>query len=574
VDPQSPRTGDFVCVLHGHMPWVVHHGRWPHGMEWLYEAASGVWLPLLDLVEGLAARGIRAPLTLGITPILLEQLRHPVFRAGFAQWLADRRGRASRDAAEFDAPQGRALALRWEEHHARLLARFEGLDRDLVGAFAGHARAGRIELLSSFATHGYAPLLLHDASVRAQLRIGLQTSERHLGFRPRGIWLPECGFRPASRWTPPMLHGDERWREGVDRILEQEGVSHFFVDAHLFAGARSEGVWEGGRHRKVSWEAVEAEPTRGWRSVLEPHRVHTQGGAGEVVAFARHPGVSEQVWSREVGYPGDGAYLEFHKKRGGDGLRYWRVTDPQADLGDKGWYEPGWAEAATEAHARHFIGVVRGALRGHKEATGRAGCVVAPFDAELFGHWWFEGPRFLERVFEALHGDPEVQACTAEERLRARPPDKVCWLPEGSWGDGGDHRVWLNDKVGWTLEAAWRAEDRFLGLVWEVDQMGRRPPGQRKGLARARRLRAAAARELLLLQASDWAFVVTTGGALEYGYRRLSLHQERFERLCNLAWDLLAGRDPQGPDGLGPLHEAEAAAHDDCFAGLDVGAWR
>jgi 1,4-alpha-glucan branching enzyme len=571
VEPHATRAGDFVCVLHGHMPWVVHHGRWPHGMDWLYEAASGVWLPLLDAVDRLHARGIRVPLTVGVTPILLEQLRHPDFQAGFQAWLVDRRGRAVRDQQEIPAPEGKRLARHWEQHYDTMCTRFADLDRDIVGALAVHARAGRIELLSSFATHGYAPLLLHDASVRAQLRVGLATSERHLGFRPGGIWLPECGFRPSAHWRPPLLHGDERWRMGVDRILEQEGVTHFFVDAHLFAGARSEGVIEGGAFRKVSWEAVEAEPARAWRSVLEPHRVHTEGGEGKVTAFARHPKVSEQVWSREVGYPGDGAYLEFHKKQGGDGLRYWRVTDPQADLGAKGWYDPGWVDAAIDGHARHFTGVIRDALVDHKAQTGRAGCVVAPFDAELFGHWWFEGPRFIERVFELLAEDPAVTPLTAQERLQQTPPDKVCWLPEGSWGDGGDNRVWLNDKVSWTLEAAFRAEDRFLGLMWEVDQMALRPAGHRKGLAQARRLRAAAARELLLLQASDWAFVITTGGALEYGYRRLSVHQERFERLCNQAWDILAGR---APDALAAVQLAEVAAHDDCFADLDVDPWR
>jgi len=525
-------AGSFVLVLHGHMPWVVGHGRWPHGEHWLYEAALGVYLPLLGLVEELDAVGARAGFTLGMTPVLLEQLHHPRFQAGFAEYLEDRLRRARQDAQD---PALRPLAERWEGMLVSYRQRWQELDGDLVAGLAGHARAGRIEILSSLATHAYAPLLLHDASIRGQLAAGLATSERHLGFRPRGIWLPECAYRPAGPWTPPVLHGDERIRLGVDQIMAEQGVTHFFVDAHLARGALSEGIVQGGQFHKVGWEQAEQDPGR-WREVLEPQRVGSHGGMSEVVAFARHPQVSEQVWSGEVGYPGDGRYLEFHKKHGDDGLRYWRVTGRDIGLGGKEPYDPEAVPGAIHAHSQHFVHTVRDILRGHRQATGREGCVVAPFDAELFGHWWHEGPRFLRDVLLSLHHDPEVTVQTAEERLASHPPEIVVRLPEGSWGDGGDHRVWFRDTYRWVWETAYRAEDRFLGLRWRASQ-ARGAQGRR-----ARRWLARTAQALLLLQSSDWPFVISTGGAVDYGWQRICGHQEAFDRCCQAVEDALAGR--------------------------------
>lgn len=552
-------VGTFVLVLHGHLPWVLNHGRWPHGEHWLYEAALSTWLPLLGMLDEVHAAGAAAPITLGLTPVLLEQLRQPGFREGFARYLDRTLLTAVEDGAD---PALTHLATRWEDWLLRHRDRFRAADGDLVGAFAELARAGRIELLSSFATHGYAPLLLHDASVRGQLRTGLQTSARHLGFQPSGIWLPECAYRPGGPWTPPVLHGDQRNRTGVDRILEEEGVSHFFVDAHLIRGARSEGVIQGGAFHKVGWDEAERYPGRGWRDVLEPHLVNSHGGPSRVAAFARHPRLSEQVWSADVGYPGDPRYLEFHKRRTAEGLRYWRITSRKADLADKELYRPEEVPGAVFANAQHFAGQVRSLLRQYKAETGRAGTVVATFDAELFGHWWHEGPLFLRDVMLALHHDREVTVRTAAGALAAQPPDKVAWLPEGSWGAGGDHRVWFNDAFHWLWEAAYRAEDRFLGLRWDVGQAGDNP--------RAQALLRKAARELLLLQASDWQFVIHTEGAVDYGYQRFCGHLTRFDRLATMALDLVHGR---GISPLQELEEREADAHAPCFEQIPLEAW-
>lgn len=556
-------TGSLVFALHGHMPWVLRHGRWPHGEHWLYEAMLEVWLPLLEGLTDLHERGVPTPLTVGLTPVLLEQLASPWAQEGFAAFVAERLERARRDQSH-DDPSIRNLAMdHWEPLLARRQAQYDALGRDIVGAFAALGRSGRIELLSSFATHGYAALTKHDRCIRAQLEVGLATSERHLGYRPSGVWLPECSFRPGGHWDGPVL-GVRRSRSGVDRILESAGVTHFFVDSHLYAGARSEGVWREGVFEKVGWEAADNDPQRGWRNVLEPHCVNTWGGPGRIVAFARHPDVSEQVWSADAGYPGDPRYLEFHKRHETDGLRYWSVTDRKADLGDKVFYDPGAAQQAVRAHAAHFAALVQDRLSAWHSASGRAGCVTAPFDAELFGHWWAEGPAFLFGVLEALHYAEGVRVETAEQRLGRVPPDKVAWLPEGSWGEEGDHRVWLNDQTRWTWEALYRIEDRFLGLRYRVDEGA-------EGGERARALLVEASRELLLVQASDWQFVISTEGAVDYGFRRFAGHLERLEALLGLLTDHLEGRDS---DPVLELRRREAAASSPCFVDLDVAAWR
>ena len=556
--------GGFCLVLHGHLPWVLHHGWWPHGEVWLYEAVAETWLPLLDMLKRCADEGVPAPITLGLTPILLEQLAHRRLRTGFPRWLADQDGHAARDESEFTARGDGHLAFlarSWRARFAWLQERFDAIGGDLPAAFARLDRAGSIEILTSNATHALMPLVLHDRSSRAQLRVGVAASEARLGFRPRGAWLPECAYRPAGPWTPPAVHGNARARAGVEEILAHEGISHFFVDAPLFSGARSEGMIGPLGFGKVGWDQAAWDGERAWRSVLEPHLVTSRGGPGVVAALARHPEVSEQVWSGEVGYPGDGRYLEFHKKHNVDGNRYWKVTGPGCDLGLKQAYQPDEVAAALYSHAQHFCATVRSVLRRHLDKTGRAGVVVAPFDAELFGHWWHEGTGFLREVFLALKDDPIVEACTVGGFLAAHPPDKVVALPEGTWGAGGDLRVWLNDELRWTWEAAYRAEERFLGaldaLPWRVD-------------APIREALEAGARELLLLQASDWQFIVHTRGAVDYGYRRFGEHLARFDRALTVA-GARAGGVPD--DDLSRLQLDEMRAHDGCFPLLDLEAW-
>jgi 1,4-alpha-glucan branching enzyme len=556
-------TGDFCLVLHGHLPWVLHHGNWPHGEVWLFEAAAETYLPLLSMLESCKQDQIPCPISLGLMPVLLEQLEHQSFKDGFFSWLQQRMQRAEADALEF---KGRNelhlvwLAKRWQTHFQKLAEQFEAIQRDIPKAFAVHHREKRIELLTSNATHGFMPLLLHEASLKAQVRAGVHTSKRVLGFQPEGAWLPECAYQPGGPWTPPVVHGDSRNREGTEVFFAQEGIKFFIVDGQLLRNARSEGI-QNGQFQKVSWERANQEPWRGWRQVLEPHAISSDGGPGRLTVLARHPEVSEQVWSGIVGYPGDGRYLEFHKKHGNDGLKYWKVTAPRVELQNKEPYFPEDTQAAVFMQAQHFVAVLRAILGRYHRETGRRGVICAPFDAELFGHWWHEGPEFLKEVFRALAATPEIHAATVSERLSDVPADKVVSLPAGSWGEGGDWRVWLNENQKWIWEAIYRAEDRFLELWHRLPWW--KDPALREALTLA-------GRELLLLQASDWPFVIYTKGAVDYGYRRFCDHLARFDRVASVAEARFRGE----PDSELAKHALQdVTLHDGCFLDLELEWW-
>jgi 1,4-alpha-glucan branching enzyme len=265
-----------------------------------------------------------------------------------------------------------------------------------------------------------------------------------------------------------------------------------------------------------------------------------------------------QVWSADYGYPGDGAYLEFHRKRGRDGLRYWRVTDRRLPLGEKVPYDPATAKERADAHADHFVSLVLDTLREHQEATGRTGVVVAPFDAELFGHWWFEGPRWLEAVLRKLEG--RVVAATASDFLAAHPPRSTIRLPEGSWGQGGAHWVWLNDGTRWVWEEVYRAEDAFLDASRAAK--GKTNPT-------ARRILSQLARELLLLESSDWPFLITTVAAKDYAEARVKEHIAAFDRLRTL---LERAKDGAlGPEDAAWLAEVEE--RDSLFPDVKPESW-
>ncbi len=547
----------LALVLHGHLPWVLHHGRWPHGEDWLFEAASETWLPLLGVLERCAAEGLRPGWSLGLTPPLLEQLAHPTFRAGFPRWLAEAREQADGDARDFNAWGQGALswnATRVRDHLAEQEAQLAALGGDLIGALRRHAAAGRIGFLGSAATHASLPLLLHDRSVRAQIRAGRATTERHLGHRPAAFWLPECAYRPPGSWQPPAVHPGPRYRAGLGALLAEEGVTAVVVDHQLIAHAVPVAAREGGR-------LLPGTGPRGWREVLEPHEIAEGGEATGVRAVARCFDLAERVWNADRGYPGDPRYLEFHRRHGRHGLRYWRVTGRQVGLGDKAPWEAEGAEAAVRAHAEDFVRGVEERLGRHRAVTGRPGLLCTPFDAELFGHWWHEGPGFLLEVARLLHGREDVTALPLAEALEHAPPDKVAALPEGTWGAGGDHQVWVQEETAFVWDRVYRAEDRFLGLL-------DRPAARRDPAARS--LLEEAARQLLLLQASDWPFVVATGGAPDYGTRRVHGHAARFDDLCLGVEDHLAGRPP------GPLPAATVAwcrVADPLFPDLDLDWW-
>ncbi|QQE10256.1 DUF1957 domain-containing protein [Planctomycetota bacterium] len=567
----SDNLGSFCLVLHGHLPYVLRHGTWPHGEDWLYEAAAETYLPILAMIDECVYFNAVPKITMGLTPVLLEQLAHPVFKEGFIHYLKDRIERAKQDQIEFkEIDNGHMLYLaeRWEKWYSERLEQFEKINHDIPKAFADRKAKNYCEILTSNATHAYMPLLYEDSSIRAQVRAGVASSERILGFKPTGMWLPECAYRPAGDWSPPIGWGWKGARTGIEHIVADEGIDHFFVESHLIEESRSEQVFNDEKWWKVDWDEARKYPDRGWRSVNEPHGVNSDGnGLARVYAMGRDQEVCEKVWSGDIGYPADGAYLEFHKawspKRG---LRYWKITGPKTDLGDKHLYIPDNIDSKLHEHATHFVEQIKSRLRKYRDEVGRTGIVVTSFDAELFGHWWFEGPQFLKNVMLTLNSDPEVNLCTTEEYLDTHFVDKVVALPEGSWGEEGDHRVWTNDQVNWMWDIEYRCETVFgkmtSELDWEKDD-------------KVRELLEKAGRELLLLQASDWPFVIRRGQAVDYGIKRFMQHVSRFEVLTSLAEKVA-----EHSDYLGKLNEVEqfeikdADIHDVIFPNIDLNWWR
>jgi 1,4-alpha-glucan branching enzyme len=297
-----------------------------------------------------------------------------------------------------------------------------------------------------------------------------------------------------------------------------------------------------------------------------PHEVYlvSSGRMPErpVAVFTRDPETAIQVWSGEWGYPGDGAYLDFHKKRFPGGLRYWRVTSPKTDLADKRVYVQEAVEGRVRENSSHFISLIKEVLQAHRERTGRSGILTAPYDAELFGHWWFEGPRWLYHVLKGLDEDPKVELTTCSSYLEINPPEVVVSLPEGSWGEGGFHWIWLNEWTEWTWKHIYAAERRMVDLSRSCSGVGENPELER--------VLKQACRELLLLQASDWQFLISTWSARDYAEMRVALHAEDFNRLVDMAEALHRG------EGLKPADRAFLEAceeRDPLFPDVEPSWW-
>ena len=365
-------TGFLTFVLHAHLPYVVNHGTWPHGMEWLHEAAAETYLPLLRVLKRLEADGIGLRCNLNFSPVLLEQLAHPVFLAEFPNYLTRKIVSAREDEAFF-LQSGEShyaeTARFWCRFFNEALEDFHALGGDLVGAFRHFHEAGLIEIITCAATHGYLPLLGTDESVRAQVRTAVQTHVRHIGEHPRGIWIPECGYRPAGFWSYPVgLADGAPAPEGFDRIgveqaLAESKLDFFFVDTHLVEESEpSQSPYSGGIAART--------PKPGQldhHSLYQPWYVDGPYLEGDsklpsTTIFPRDPRTGIQVWSGELGYPGDPQYLDFHKKRWPGGHRYWRVTGTHIDMANKEPYYPHEARGRIESHAAHFVQLVQDAL--------------------------------------------------------------------------------------------------------------------------------------------------------------------------------------------------------------------
>lgn len=550
------KSGGFTFVLHTHMPFYRGAGRWPHGEENLHEVMAETYVPLLVALTDLHEAGIPARVTLGITPVLAEQLADDAIKEHFEEYLNQEIEGATADIERFEQAKDSHfmyLAHFYRDWYRNILQTFqERFGRDLIGGFRRLQDAGMIEILTSAATHPYLPLMQRDSTIHAQLAVGKRATERHFGKSPRAIWLPECAYRPG--YYAKASDGTPYERLGLEQMLEVAGLRLFFSE-----GTSVEGSHVIGEARSETREMVRAVPNRqevldiygqveqvieemGYESagfVTEKRIVPFEGegrpaGANggtfepylvrdsDVSVMGRNRAVGEQVWAANIGYPGDSDYREFHKKDAEHGLQYWRVTDSKADIAYKQPYDPYRAGHRVAEHANHFVGLVAQQLRDFQAKHGKTGFIASAYDTELFGHWWFEGVDWLKRVLTLLAEHDEIELTTASEWLEAHPPDKVIDLPESSWGHAGTHITWINPETTWMWSAVYSAERRMEGLV---DRYPSAEGGALEALNQA-------ARELVLLEASDWEFLYTTGQARQYSTDRFAEHVDRFNNLA------------------------------------------
>ncbi len=568
----APSLGYVTLTLHSHLPYVINHGTWPHGIEWLSEAAAETYLPLLRMIGNLEREGIYLKPNINLSPILLEQLAHPVFKEEFPLYLQRKIEAARDDQREYQAKGDAHLAHVadfWQRFFEEQLAHFTELGGDIISGFRRLNDSGAIEVFTCAATHGYFPLLGTDASIRAQVRTGVDTHKKHLGKAPRGIWIPECAYRPAGEWSYPVpVNGNSPthphrsfYREGVEQILAENGIQYFFIDTHL---VETSSKFTPYKHLLGNVPVATEEPNGDPRvSFYQPFFADTPDRSkAQVAFFTRDPRTSVQVWSGDHGYPGDGSYLDFHKKKFPGGHRYWSVTGAKVDMGDKLPYHPDVARDRTAMHASHFARITADAVRKYPPTRGVAPILTSPFDAELFGHWWFEGPKFLENIArEYAKPESPLRTITCSEYLEMYPPVGFLKLDEGSWGANGTNEVWFNPENEWTWKHIYPAE-------FAVQEMAR--SGKWRATESGTRLAKQLCRELLLLESSDWQFLITTEAARDYAEKRFDTHLDQLRTLLDI-WRRYENTSQIAPEGMEHLEKIEK--RDSVFADVKPELW-
>jgi 1,4-alpha-glucan branching enzyme len=452
--------GDLCIVLHSHMPYVEGFGTWPFGEEWLLEAIAACYLPLIDLLER-TSEGHDGPVaTVGLTPVLADQLALPEVGERFLAFMHGTRVDCHRlDIAGLEADgQGEAAAaLRASAHDYEWAAEeLERRGRDLLGAFASLEAGEVIELWTSTATHAVLPLVATEHGAQLQLATGIASHEARFGAWNGALWLPECAYRP-----------------GLEEQLEIAGVRVFCVDQ-----------------------------TRAGDSVaqLEPRAT----AAGPVAVPIDWQTIA-LVWD-DAGYPADPVYRDYHAKTI-NGLRPWAIGG--------GPYDREAAVARAREHARDFVAHVIRRCDAYRAARARPALCVCALDTELLGHWWYEGLAWLEAVFAEARAAGIRLATLPRALERHEPVERP--LIESSWGQDKDLRTWDSPAV---AEIVWPARDAELRLVGAL-AAGTPPNGARPAAERA-------ARELLALQSSDWAFMATRDLAADYPQRRVRKHAAAF----------------------------------------------
>ena len=526
------RRGHCCIVLHTHLPYV-HHPEYDDFLEedWLFEAMCETYLPLSFVLRRMADRGSRSRIAMSWTPPLLHMLRTPGLMEKFERYLRKREKLAALEVRRRSKDdEFREAAEHYLRRFGQIRETWEAIDGDLVGEFARHQEDGRVEVLACSATHGFLPLFIEDAAVRAQVRLGMDLAEQCFGRRPRGFWLPECA-----------------WRPGMGKALTDAGVEWVVLDTHGATTARPHP--ESDNYRPV--EIAEG-----------------------LFAFARDAECSQQVWSSEVGYPGDPEYRELYRDLGYDadyafirpflksdgvrrnlGLKYHRVTG-KVELHEKQPWSPEAARDRAATHAGNFLFNRSEQIKHHADRLGQEVVITAPFDTELFGHWWYEGPWFLEELLrqaDEVGDDLPFELVTPSQVLDAGGHRPRVEAPSCTWGRDGSYEVWLNDKNQWFWPYLHEMQTRMVSWASKRDGL------DAEGLRLLRQM----GRELLLAESSDWQFIITMETSAWYAEKRFRDHVHRFFAIE----DALETRDYEEED------LARVERQDAVFPNLDPGVW-
>lgn len=516
-------TGYFSLILHAHLPFV-RHPEYPEFLEedWLFEAITEVYLPLIFIFQTLHEAGAKPRLAMNVSPPLCEMLADQLLQDRYTRHLENllELARKEEHRTRTDDTEFHEAAKMYSDNLSASLGLWnDRYKRNLITAFRELQDEGVLEIITCCATHGFLPLISTHESRRAQIQIAVKNYEKHFHRKPRGIWLAECAYEP-----------------GVEDLLKDAGIEYFIADTHalLYGDPRP----RFGVHAPVVCE-------------------------NGVAVFARDVETSRQVWSAEVGYPGNNLYREFYRDIGWDaplemlkphlhadgtrrhlGLKYHRITGKDVPQNRKAPYLPSLARDKAAENAGHFIGErIAQAKKLRETFEGRPPLVVSPYDAELYGHWWFEGPQFLDFFFKKLHFDQsDIQAVTPGDFLDSGLPIQVQKPNPSSWGENGYYKVWINEKNAWMYPYQHDAERRMTEMAnrFAVQSLksnvqssdGSSPWTLDLGLWT--RILNQLARELLLAQSSDWAFQIYQGTTVEYSSRRFESHIHRFDLLSKM----------------------------------------
>lgn len=492
--------GYLAFVLHAHLPYV-HHPLQENMLEerWFFEAITETYIPLISVFKRLNKEGVNYRLTLSLSPPLISMLDNPLLQERYFKHLTKLRKLAVQELDRTsNQPDFHYVAQMYKKNldnaHNIFYETYQG---NIIKAFKELESEGSLELITCAATHGFLPLLnVNTSAVKAQLRVGVEFFAEHFGHYPKGMWLPECGYY-----------------YGLEKELSQIGIKYFFVDSHgiLFASPR---------------------PKYG---TLAP--IKTQSG---VAVFARDQESSKQVWSSTEGYPGDCDYREYYRDIGYDldydyikeyihpegirvntGFKYHRIT------GKTDWkecYQPDWAKEKAAIHAGNFMFNRIEQVKYHAQHMSIPPIIVSPYDAELFGHWWYEGPLWLELLLKKLHYDQNIiETITPGDYLDRHGKIQVSNPCPSSWGNAGYNDVWLEGSNDWIYRPLHKAAKQMEKLAVSIKDT----------CEIKKRILNQMSRELLLAQSSDWAFIMKTGTMVEYAKKRTVSHLDNFNNLLN-----------------------------------------